>query len=52
VPRAQEFFASQPGGKWTVERIKAGHNPFVSHPEELAELLAKAAELAVQGLGE
>jgi pimeloyl-ACP methyl ester carboxylesterase len=47
TPPSQEWFAGQAGGKWTVERIKAGHSPFLSQPENLAGLVIRAAEKAV-----
>lgn len=41
---AQEALAERTG---TVERVPAGHSPFLSHPAELAGFLARAAERAM-----
>jgi pimeloyl-ACP methyl ester carboxylesterase len=43
---AQEFMASQEvgdGGKWTTERFKASHSPFLSMAKETAEVIRRAA---------
>ena len=41
---AQEFMSSQEGGRWTrVERLHAGHSPFMSKPEETALFVRKCA---------
>ena len=45
IPLAlQEMMSSQEGGKWKrVERIHAGHSPFLSKPEETAVFVRKCA---------
>ena len=40
----QEMMASQEGGKWTrVEKLAAGHSPFMAKPEETAMFVRKCA---------
>lgn len=44
VPAAvQEMIATQPGANMVIERLKAGHSPFLSMPEETSNIIRKAA---------
>jgi pimeloyl-ACP methyl ester carboxylesterase len=43
-PEAEEAMANLSGGKWKrVEKIKAGHSPFLSRPNETAEFVRRCA---------
>ena len=42
IPKqAQVAMASQPGGKFTIEYLKAGHSPFLSMPQSTVETIRK-----------
>ncbi|KAF2665235.1 alpha/beta-hydrolase [Microthyrium microscopicum] len=44
LPAHQEAMASQEGGLWTVVRMKSGHSPFLSQPNELAAVIEQAVQ--------
>lgn len=43
-PIAQDTFVAASGVAWDVKRLQTGHSPFLSQPEELAELVGSLAE--------
>jgi len=49
VARAQEL---APGSLARVERLEAGHSPFVSQPERVAEILMRGGEVGKRGRGD
>lgn len=44
IPAAlQEMMATQPGADMVIEKLNAGHSPFLSMPEETSDIIRKAA---------
>ena len=42
---AQEFMSSQEGGRWRrVERLRSGHSPFLSRPDETIDFVKRCIE--------